>query len=488
MSGVIGVALFPKVSGWEQLQRNFSELVDFQRFVPTLADLREDFEQGRLNLARTQVVLVADNMSQGVTTTLDPEGDVQATHLIQAIGNFIKPAADGIEAVPVAIVQTDEREARQLARDVYSYLEFLYGEEEARNAIEAKIRIVHPRLSEVDQFCREMVPSYKPTVAPGDFFVVDNVRSAGAEFSGSPVITVTSAKGGVGKTTTSLLVSFASSYIAHRAGERMNIALVELDLANAQIGHMLGTDPAGPTVTDYVNDGIATESAIMKRMVDIPITNKAGVRILPEGSLRVLHAPVTSQDDKNVRAHHIREAITLLRNSPEIDLVVVDTAPEVRDDERIKAAYEESNLILYLTQDTRASFGIMASSLSTLVDEYRIDPSRIKIVVNNATRSIDDNSLLQDIRSVSNGEIAPLAVIPRSQAILETGGAADPDSQVFHALFSRQDPEIAQAYQSLVGALASTVALDEEDRAYSKGSEADEAPAKKRGLFGIGGK
>lgn len=485
MSEISGLALVPRRGGWEQLQRNFVGLIDFQRFVPSLSDLREEFESGRINFARTEIVVVADIMAQGVSTPLNQEGTVTATHLVQSIGNFICPAIAAVTPVPVLILQTGVSEAKMLVEDVEAFLSFTRGEERARKAIENYLTLIEPSIMAVHEAAKRVLPDYPRDVQPTTYLVLDSAASGGVSTDGAPVVTCTSAKGGVGKTTTALLLAFAASYIAYKQGKRMNVVVVELDLASAQIGHIVGAEPHHRTVLDYVNMSVPTEKALAENLDEVTVLNRSGNPILPQGSIRILHGPYDGGDDKNIKSHHIHEVLTLLRNSPDVDLIVVDTAPELREDDRIRAALEQSNLVLYITQDSKASMGLMAQNLEHIVKGYHLDPERVKIVINNSNRTIDDQTLLSDVRALSGG-IAPLAVIPRSNAIHVASGAGG-DGEIFHALFDPNDPDVAFAYQSLVAAVGNFTEAESTRNAEGKEAEAD-GSKKKRGLFGIGGK
>lgn len=484
MSDINGLALVPRRGGWEQLQRNFVGLIDFQRFVPSLADLREEFEAGRINFARTEIVVVADIMAQGVSTPLNQEGTVAATHLVQSIGNFICPAISAVTPVPVLMLQTGVSEAQLLIEDVEAFLAFTRDPERARRAVSEHLTIVEPSLTAIHEAAKAVLPHYPQDRQPTTYLVLDSAVSGGVSTDGAPVVTCTSAKGGVGKTTTALLLAFASSYVANKQGKRLNVVVVELDLASAQIGHIVGANANRSTILDYVNMSVPTEKALLSNLDEITVLNRSGNAILPEGSIKVLHGPFDGGDDKNIKSHHIHEVLTLLRNSPEVDLIVVDTAPELREDDRIRAALEQSNLVLYITQDSKASMGLMAPNLEHIVKSYHLDPERVKIVINNSNRTIDDQTLLSDVRALGGG-IAPLAVIPRSNAIHVASGAGG-DGEIFHALFDPNDPDVAFAYQSLCAAVGNfTEAESTRNRDGSSGSGTE--VARKRGMFGIGG-
>lgn len=484
MSEIRGLALVPRRGGWEQLQRNFAGIIDFQRFVPSLADLREEFEAGRINFARTEIVVVADIMAQGVSTPLNQEGTVAATHLVQAIGNFICPALAAVTPVPVLILQTGFAEAQLLRDDVEAFLAFTRDAERARAAVDNHLVIIEPSLMAVHEAAKSLLPNYPQGVTPTTLLVLDSAASGGVSTDGAPVVTCTSAKGGVGKTTTALLLAFASSYIAHKQGKRMNVVVVELDLASAQIGHIVGAEPLHQTILDYVNMSVPTERALAENLDEVTVLNRSGAPILPAGSLKILHGPYDGGDDKNIKSHHIHEVLTLLRNSPEVDLIVVDTAPELREDDRIRAALEQSNLVLYITQDSKASMGLMAQNLEHMVKNYHLDPDRVKIVINNSNRTIDDQTLLSDVRALGGG-IAPLAVVPRSNAIHVASGAGG-DGEIFHALFDPNDPDVAFAYQSLCAAVGNFTEA-ESNKSQGGADSGAKTAAKKKGLFGIGG-
>lgn len=483
MEDIKGLALVPRRSSWEQLHRNFVGLIDFQRFIPSLADLREELESGRINFGRTKIVVVADQMAQGVSTPLNQDGSVTATHLVQSIGNFVSPAIAGIPATPVLILQTGFNEAHQLVDDVRDFLTFARGEERASQDVEKYIHVIEPSLKAVNESAQELLEDYPYDKEPTTYLILDAVSSGAVITDGAPVVTCTSAKGGVGKTTTALLLAFASSYIAHKQGKRMNVVIVELDLASAQIGHITGAEVSHPTILDYVNMSVPTERTLMANLDEVQVLNRSGSPLLPDGSINILHGPTDSGDDKNIKSHHIHEVLTLLRNSPDVDLIVIDTAPELREDDRIRAALEQSNLTLYITQDSKASMGLMGSNLEHLVNVYHLDPERVKIVINNSNRTIDDQTLLADVRQLGGG-IAPLAVIPRSDAIHVASGAGG-DGEIFHALFDPDDPNVAFAYQSLVNAVGNFT--EAESTRNVGGASVGSEEKKKRGLFGIGG-
>lgn len=485
MPEIKGLALFPRRGGWEQLNRNFVDIIDFQRFIPSLSDLREEFESGRVNFARTEIVVIADSMAQGVSTPLNQDGSVTATHLVQSIGNFICPSIAVVSPVPVLILRTGFTEADLLVEDVEAFLTFTRGEERAKESIDKYLRIIEPSLMAIHENAGDLIEDYSREKKPTTFLVLDSAVSGGVSTDGAPVVTCTSAKGGVGKTTTALLLAFAASYIAYKKGERLNVVVLELDLSSAQIGHIVGADISHPTILDYVNMAVPTETALASNLDEVSILNRSGDPILPDGSIRILHGPFDGGDDKNIKSHHIHEVLTILRNSPDVDLIVVDTAPELREDDRIRAALEQSNLVMYITQDSKASMGLMAQNLQHLITDYHLDPDRVKIVINNSNRTIDDQTLLSDVRALGGG-ISPLAVIPRSNAIHVASGAGG-DGEIFHALFDPDDPDVAFAYQSLVAAVENFTEA-ENSREAEKGKAESVEPAKKKGLFGIGGK
>lgn len=444
------VALLSSRTAWEQMRRDFSSVMSLQYYTPSMADLAVAVDNAAVNFDRTELVIVSDTFPGGTIVHLNENETI--THLTFFLCNWINPHEAGVKAKPLAVISTSQEKTAALLGAVREHLMREMSESDAMNLI-AGILILPGDISEMHHAMGDKIDGYPAEASIRHSLILDAEFDEQATPGLAPIITFTSSKGGPGKTTSSILMSFSAAYIAHKKGRRLNVVIVELDLKNATLAECLTI--ANPkenrkTILDYVNSGNRTESGLLSHLETALCLDGNGDPVIPLGSLKILFAPVNGADSQNITPENIHEVLYLLARSPEVDLVVCDTANEVYADDCVVAAYKESNLIIYVARDSISSFGPMPQKLSIITNDHGIAHERVKILVNESQRGVTDESLKGDLRKHGAG-IAPLGVVPKSERITDTR-----DLDAWRAIF--QDKALATAYTELTAACGPLVA------------------------------
>lgn len=176
------------------------------------------------------------------------------------------------------------------------------------------------------------------------------LRGAGSDARGreGKVVTVFSAKGGVGKTTV------ATNLAAYLASCGARTLLVDLDLMFGDVAISLQLQPRGT-----VRDLVAMAGHLDEQGVLSVVTHHA------DSGLDVLAAPTDPADADRVPSHVVAELLRVARGT--YDYVVVDTPPSFT--EHVLAAFDVSDLtVLIATLDIPAikNLRIAISTLDTL--------------------------------------------------------------------------------------------------------------------------
>ncbi|NLY56771.1 MAG: response regulator [Firmicutes bacterium] len=172
------------------------------------------------------------------------------------------------------------------------------------------------------------------------------------------IVTVFSAKGGVGKTTiaTNLAVALAT--------EGFRVVLVDLDLQFGDIALMLDLTPKR-TITDLVGEGELTAELVG----DYLLEHVSGVRVLP--------APLRPEEAELVSPAQVQQILGLLKK--DYDFVLVDTAPAFLGP--ILAALDLSEQILLLTTLELSALKNVKLSLETMLS-LQYPPEKIRVIIN----------------------------------------------------------------------------------------------------------
>jgi pilus assembly protein CpaE len=186
----------------------------------------------------------------------------------------------------------------------------------------------------------------------------------GAEARGS-VITVTGAKGGIGKTVISVNLALT---LIRETGQ--SVVILDGDTEFGDVATMLDLTPAHnaadllPVIDRLDRDSI-------REFVEVHST---GVHVLPG----------VSSEDGTVRwdADTLRRAIDLLAQT--YDFVIVDTAGAF--DSTVRACLEASTLTLVVTTGEVSSIRDTATAMRRL-RTWRIDSDRVKLLLNRGSRA-----------------------------------------------------------------------------------------------------
>lgn len=207
------------------------------------------------------------------------------------------------------------------------------------------------------------------------------------------IITVTSTKGGAGKTSTAVGMGTwlsMSSRQAHKSGmikKPLKICIVDLDVNDGQIGSMIGK--ARPTMMNIATIDNPTQDQISHSLVE---DSRLG--------LSVLLSPKLPDAANGIPIQKYKDTISKLRYM--FDVIILDTSINHLSDICKRVAYPMANNILFVTTlDRKAVMGmakwIMAHSIRRTNDGYQpdLDMNKVGVSINQAMKDV----------SMSAGEI-----------------------------------------------------------------------------------
>ncbi|MFW6437012.1 MAG: MinD/ParA family ATP-binding protein [Halococcoides sp.] len=230
------------------------------------------------------------------------------------------------------------------------------------------------------------------------------------------VYAVTGAKGGIGKTTTS--ISVASVLAA--AGR--SVLLVDADLAMANVADFLEIefeDGTHASVHDVLAGAVGPEDAIFE--------GPLGVDVMPCGS--------SLEDFAAVEATDLPALIADLRGR-EYDEVVVDTGAGLSDATLLPVAAADEAVVV-----TRPRVGSVDNAVATIDLAGRVRTPVAGVVVTNATRAAPDGDSIADALGVDLlGTVSRDGAVPAAQEqgrpVLQTDPAG-PAAQAYRVIARR---------------------------------------------------
>jgi pilus assembly protein CpaE len=288
------------------------------------------------------------------------------------------------------------------------------------------------------------------TVEPGAAAGVAQATTKGR------IITVVSAKGGVGKTTvaTNLAVGLAKT-------ARNSTVLVDLDIQFGDVGSALNLD-AEYYLPDMVHGPASRDPMVLKTFLS-----------LHETGLHVICGPKRPADADSVTPDGVSQLLQVLAD--EFTYVVVDTAPGLS--EHVLAALDEtSDLVLVTSMDVPGVRGLR-KELDALTQLHLLPASR-HMVLNFADAR--GGLTLSDVEATLGTPIDVL--VPRSRTALESVNRGVP------LLQSGARDQVTKQLQTLVDRVAPNASApavrrqERRDRTLAK--QAHAATAEKRGLRG----
>jgi pilus assembly protein CpaE len=206
------------------------------------------------------------------------------------------------------------------------------------------------------------------------------VRNATKILTRAPkMITVFSAKGGVGKSTVSTLLSTGLSSIF-----KEDTAIIDLDLQFGDVSLLLDLKPK-LTITNAIEGiGQITSSELRKIMTK----HMMGMHVLP--------SPLNPEEEDFITEEALIKMFKLAKE--EFDYVIVDSPPGFNTQNIV--ALEQSDLVLLITSPELMALKNTKNGLKTLT-ELGIEKDRIKVVVNRYSNKTNiPINLVEDVLAI----------------------------------------------------------------------------------------
>lgn len=216
----------------------------------------------------------------------------------------------------------------------------------------------------------------------------DEVHLNGSPYLGR-VITVTSKKGGTGKTTTSLGIAHALTTWGKEAATQgyadhaLKVIVIDLDLQDGQVG--FNTNDQSKTVTGIFNEYREKYATLGKdKEADWNIIRKYIIRNERTGYDTLL-APEDPNDLNDLEPNFYREIINTIREH--YDVIIIDTSVLLNDPYMTQCAYLLTYKLYYVAEPYPSPLNTMRRQFSYGLGSSRrggggLDPRRINIFVN----------------------------------------------------------------------------------------------------------
>ncbi|MFM1965301.1 MAG: hypothetical protein RL134_1026 [Actinomycetota bacterium] len=216
---------------------------------------------------------------------------------------------------------------------------------------------------------------------------------------GQVTITVTSSKGGSGKSTASILLSAAIARASAEAGKPLSVCLIDLDTRDGQVASMIGQFM--PTALNVRIQPMWDEERIRRNLVPAPSLG-----------IETLLAPIRPRTAQTVGPDFYRTIVRSLQRM--FDVVVMDTSVQYLDPLIADVALVEADEVLFVTNLAATAVQGMARALREItapVDESGLGIPREKlgIIVN---QSVADVGMGRDQVLAAGLGVPVVGVIP----------------------------------------------------------------------------
>lgn len=196
------------------------------------------------------------------------------------------------------------------------------------------------------------------------------------------VVTVFSAKGGVGKTTLAVNISTYLSLLPYKRGQ-YKVCIVDFDLALGDVRNFLGYDDKDPDIITWVRDIKHKHTEGGMNYDDITYSKNEIDQFLCKNKhydLYALLAPLLLEYSLEIEEEELDVIIRNLINNGGFDFIVFDVGNNA-DTPTIKALDASDHILLVTTQDvtTSANNGSALRAFSKI----DLDLSKVRLVINN---------------------------------------------------------------------------------------------------------
>lgn len=244
------------------------------------------------------------------------------------------------------------------------------------------------------------------------------------ERGNAKIITITSSKGGVGKSTNTLLI--ASSFRKFYPDKK--VCIVDLDITGGQQYFLNNAPRDAKTVLNILEEDNVTERAVLDTIWHSPSTG-----------IDFLFAPKSAKNIDYLTPKLYKDILVVISNN--YDIVLIDTNAGNVSDITEQVTYPMADDFVVVTEPTTTSLAICAGLISQELSKYNGRP----LVIVNRVYSISDKSAMLMEKAYKEESIA--GIIPlRSDVIL----TPYEEGRLYDVL---DDKSFAEAYKAIVDKL-----------------------------------
>ena len=228
-----------------------------------------------------------------------------------------------------------------------------------------------------------------------DELVDDDIRDP---FKRTSVVTLYSAKGGVGKTTLATEIAVCLAITSH-SRSHYRVCIVDYNIDFGDVQTTLDLSPDGPTMTWWASE-IRERIDSGESPEDIRYTRKeieGFLQVVEKTGLYALLAPLTHEDSMDIGEAELQ---VMLRNITEyggFDFVICDTGNNTRDSS-VAALEAAEFVLLVVTQDITAAN--CNDAVLTTLNKIRFDTSKIRLIINNVLPAKITGVAVQEIEDL----------------------------------------------------------------------------------------
>ena len=216
---------------------------------------------------------------------------------------------------------------------------------------------------------------------------------------GQTTITVTSSKGGSGKSTASVMLASTIARASREAGKPLSVCLIDLDTRDGQVASLIGTFM--PTALNIRVQPMWDEERIRRNLVSAPHLG-----------IDTLLAPIRPRTADTVGPEFYRTIVESLQRM--YDVIVMDTSVQYLEPLIAKVALVEADEILFVTSLAATAIQGMARALREITAPAEesglgVPREKIGIIVN---QSISNVGMEQDQVLAAGLGVPVVGVIP----------------------------------------------------------------------------